>query len=109
MPAAFNLPIQSVNRGLYSNPQDVLLPNHQNAGIAAFPVQAIPMPKQHPQNAAQVYSLAVLHVPEQDNFSHSEIHGLLNGNADDSMPKSLRKAFRTDLFQQVNILQEPTA
>jgi hypothetical protein len=77
------LPEDSVNRGKYSEPGDVLYPNYFHLGVAEFPVSAIPGPRPFTdqQGETRTYALTVEHDPKDDNYAHSE-GALLQGRCE---------------------------
>ncbi len=103
------MPVQSVNRGAFSEPEDVLLPDKPSRGIAYFLIKDIPPPKQGKDHPGKLFALVTQHMPEEDNYSHSEIHASVNGGLDEkkNMPSVIRKQFRTDIFLQAVVYKEP--
>lgn len=69
------LPEDSVNRGKYSEPTDVLFPDYFHLGVAEFPVSKIPAPRSFTdqQGNSRGYELKVEHDPKEDNYAHSEL------------------------------------
>jgi hypothetical protein len=106
---AFDMPVQSVNRGMFSEPEDVLLPDKQKRGIAYFLVEHIPKPTVSRDHPGKIFALVVKHAPEEDNYAHSEIHASINGTLADkkSIPSYIRKQFRTDIFLQATVHKVP--
>ena len=73
LPAAIRLP-QSVNRGEFSQPEDVLFHpegKYNGLGVIEFRVEEIP-PTSEP-GAGIPCKFFMKHLPEEDNYSHSEI------------------------------------
>jgi len=65
---------QSVNRGRFSEPEDVLFSEtgeYNGLGAVEFPVSAIPDKVDQPDGPS--YTFSVQHQPEELNYSHSEI------------------------------------
>jgi hypothetical protein len=65
---------QSVNRGLFSEPEDVLFSEtgeYNGLGVVEFNVQDIPQSVDQPAGPSFVFF--VMHIPEETNYSHSEI------------------------------------
>jgi hypothetical protein len=107
LPTALRFPDFSVNRAKYSLPEDVLIPDYQTWGIAAFQVKDIP-PDQK-SDASTTYTWGVIHDPNVDNYAHSEIRTYKNGyyakNLDVS--KTVKKAFRQILSDRARIIKQP--
>ena len=74
-PAAIRSQLQqSVNRGSFSEPEDVLFSEtgaYNGLGAVGFPVSAIPDKVDQPDGPS--YTFSVQHQPEELNYSHSEI------------------------------------
>jgi hypothetical protein len=65
---------QSVNRGRFSEPEDVLFSetgDYDGLGSVGFPVSAIPSRVEQPDGPS--YTFSVQHQPEELNYSHSEL------------------------------------
>ncbi len=65
---------QSVNRGSLSEPEDALFSEtgrYNGLGVVEFKVWEIPPRIVQPEGPAYVFFM--FHVPEEDNYSHSEI------------------------------------
>lgn len=93
------LPEDSVNRGKYSEAEDVLYPNHFHLGIAQFLVSAIPPPRvfTDQQGDTRTYELKVEHDPHADNYAHSEIRAFREGlrvQRSGKIPVVLKSEFR---------------
>lgn len=103
-PAALRCPGQSVNRGNFSSPEDVLF--HETGkfnglGVVEFRVQDIPetvSPEQGPG-----WRFFARHVPEESNYAHSEIGAaLLSGTERSTSPsKSVKLKFRIHLSRLI--------
>jgi hypothetical protein len=107
LPTAFKFPGCSVNRSLYSKPDDVLLhdhPKYKNWGIAQFTVSQASISGSCPKGD---YSFQVFHVPTPDNYSHSEIECFINGNIPDDVPNVIKKKFREQLAQELIVFRAP--
>jgi hypothetical protein len=93
------LPEDSVNRGKYSEPGDVLFPKYFHLGVVQFPVSAIPASRSftNQQRMTREYALNVEHKPDYDNYAHSNIIAFRDrARAKDSgeIPKTLKSEFR---------------
>jgi hypothetical protein len=110
-------PVWCANRGRFSRPRDVLIPNWANWKIAAFPVGSVPKhlsadpEKKKVDGKWQIiersFSFVPVHLPEPDNYSHSEVHCFEDGNPGAMVkpPQTLRKKFRTMLSEQAQIIE----
>ena len=100
--AAIPFPAFSVNREKYSEAEDVRQ-GHPDHGIFAFEVRAIP-----DQVEGSPYHFGVEHVPEEDNYSHSEVRTYLEGQPSErEPPKSVRKLFRQRLLASCTLIAPP--
>ena len=102
-----HMPDQSVNRGKYSEPGDVLIPSWPGWGIAGFQVADVTFKISMPDPDNRSYRFQVLHTPEEENYAHSEI-GAFNGESNtrvNDIPKTIRKEFRTTLHQRGVVIQ----
>lgn len=72
-PSRIKPPGSSLNRGLYSEPRDVLFPNNPCCGIAIFVVEDVSSIEVKSGNGVDVFSFGLSHKPEEYNYSHSEI------------------------------------
>jgi hypothetical protein len=109
-PASIGFPDFSVNRGRFSEPEDVLLPIYLNLGIATFNVEDIPDEKVFGEGSSQetVYSFVIVHVPEPDNYAHSEIRTKKNGVYNKKTKiknKEVKRYFRYKLSEKIKILR----
>jgi hypothetical protein len=100
----------SVNRGRYSNPDDVIQyqsPRYLRWGVMAFQVENVPA--QLPSSTSPTHTFIVEHTPREDNFSHSEIRAFRVGNFEslEDLPKLIKKEFRTLLSLAMIILKSP--
>ena len=73
---AIRFPDFSVNRGKYSEPEDVLIPNWPDFGIAAFRVRDVPTSV---SGRGIVYEFKVEHDPLELNYAHSEVRTYKDG------------------------------
>jgi hypothetical protein len=68
----------SVNREKHGGlPEYVLIPKWRNFGIAEFRVKRMPGPIRSDGN--KLYSWAPVHVPEEENYHHSEVRSFKEG------------------------------
>ncbi len=114
-PAGIHFPNQSVNRQKYSKPKDVLLPNNEDKtkewifwGVARIFVRDIPEGTETqalPTAKKVIYKYDTVHVPEDDNFSHSEIRVKKDGVYVKS--QGVKKAYRTDLSFKTTVIVKP--
>lgn len=112
-PAQVRFPDFSVNRGRFSEPEDVLLPNFLDWGIAAFDVEDIPSEIIIESNDSNdtIYDFTIVHVPEEDNYSHSEVRTLINGAYNKKKRiknKFVKRSFRYNLGEKLQILRQPS-
>ena len=101
----------SVNWSKYSWPWDVIF-DHPRDGIASFLVRDLPaeLPKEQPDGVSvEICSFVPFHVPETDNYSHSELGIVRNGRR--LKPKDpgeiIKKEFRTYMSDRGLILWYP--
>lgn len=119
LPEAINFPDWSVNRAKYSQPEDVLFPNFHCCGIASFRVRDIPRELKSGGEKGQeenVFEFKVVHCPEEDNYSHSEVRTYKNGIHDKSdknfknkINKTVKKEFRQLLSDRTTLIRQPNA
>jgi len=105
LPAAIRFPDFSVNREKYSEPHDVILFD-PTAGIACFKVEDIPsdLSSEH----GPCHQFLVEHVPEDDNYAHSEVRTYRGGERPSRVKsKTMKTRFRNALFSKIKILKEP--
>lgn len=111
-PAQVRFPDFSVNRERFSEPEDVLLPIYLNWGIVAFKVEDIPDEKVTGEGTSKetVYSFIIVHVPEPDNYSHSEVRTKKNGVYNKKLrieSKEVKRYFRYKLSERLKTLRAP--
>ena len=114
-PASIRFPDFSVNREKYSEPKDVLLheyPKYLDWGIASFKVDDIPKSEITGEGTDNetVYKFKPVHVPEDENYSHSEVRTLKNGEYSKDMSvssKTVKLRFRIKLGKRINIERKP--
>jgi hypothetical protein len=105
--AAIGFPDWSVNRGRYSEPGDVCLPNWPRWGVARFSVGDVPSPIASP--GGPIYTFSLEHVPEDHNYSHSEVRAYRNGHHERKLevPKTVKSIFRQKLSEKTRVIIEP--
>jgi len=102
----FAFPKQSVNRGKYSNPEDVLFSNtdeFEGWGVLYFRAQDLPL--RFPPDVAQ-YTFYPRHVPDDEMYPHSEVwcdRLPQTGAYVEPASKSVRKLFRAFMSQRVRV------
>jgi hypothetical protein len=102
--AVVDMPAQSVNRSKFSEPNWALIPPPDKpesayAGFHVFGVQAKNVPTGTKSGPSWWYG--VEHLPEDYNYSHSEIRATEDGSSfsdDKEPPRSSRKEFRATIF-----------
>ena len=99
----------SVNRGKYSEPEDVLFSpsgEFNRWGVLKFRVADIPGPIE--DGAGCLYLFSARHVPEDDNYAHSELWAATAGEgAKPARPSSrVKKEFRVRLSQRITVCIE---
>ena len=103
------MPVFCGNRGFHSEPEDVLWPHWPSYGIFCFPAGCVLEVIPTLGNEATAYTVGVRidHVPEEDNYAHSEVRMYSNGSFDPSFrPNALiRKFVRTEISRQTRILK----
>lgn len=98
----------SVNRELFSEPADVLLPAHLECGVVGFEVGDVP--ERLESGDGRVFEFRVEHVPEEDNYAHSEVRVFHNAERlGGKPPKLVRRVFRLRLREKLQRLIEPGA
>jgi hypothetical protein len=107
-PSALRSPDFSVNRQKYSQPEDVLLPTYQGWGVAAFAVGDVPASISSPGQVG--FEFRVEHVPEEENYAHSEIRtyrGERRILASSKVPDTVKSLFRQRLSERSRIIIHP--
>jgi len=117
-----HFPNTSVNRNKYSEPGDVLIvacsksnDSLRNFGISQFTVGSIPKSINSAEdiNNSDVdwsqWSWDVIHVPEPNNYAHSEIRTFYEKQYPPKRKpnKTIKKWWRTVLREHVTVIQEP--
>ncbi len=105
---SIRFPDCSVNRGKHSEPEDVLIPHWLDFGIATFKV--VHVPQSLTSESGTKFEFKVTHVPEDDNYAHSEIRTFKNGFHDGKVKVSslVRKEFRQILSERTTVIRQPT-
>jgi hypothetical protein len=106
-PLSVKFPDWSVNREKCGQPQDVLISRWPTWGIAAFQVRDVPPSLTSVGNVT--YNFRVEHVPDEDNYAHSEIRtyrGPIHHQDLNSPPKLVKKDFRYALSQKTSIVRQ---
>ena len=106
----FRLPDQSVNRGRFSSPVDVLFPDWCTEGVLAFCVRAIPRSVGAGQHKFEFFPK---HDPHRDNYGHSIIVVRKNGkvvahNDQKRIKPKARKEVREAVAQHATIRVPPS-
>lgn len=107
------LPTFSVNRGAFSEPEDVLIPpsdqpiaNIELMGIAKFPVCGIPASLTPPQG--KTIEFKVEHAPLEDNYAHSNVRAYKDGKlTEEKLAVTVRKDFRAEIARHAEIHRPP--
>jgi len=105
----------SVNWSKYSKPWDVIF-DFPGAGFVRFVVRNLPkelpkdpppLPKKAPP--LKLHSFKPGHVPEPENYSHSEIWTFKDGKRDEraNLSETVKKEFRMILAQKALMLHAP--
>lgn len=100
-------PDQSVNRGKYSEPEDVLHPNYLDFGIARFQVQHVQLEL---SSGGEInYQWTIEHKPEENNYAHSEIWTYKDKQhiTDSKLPTGIKKQFRQMLSERAEVIKQP--
>ena len=115
-PTSMPFPTWCANRSRFSQPLDVLIPNWPDWKVAAFAVEAVPQQlKTEPetkkvggkrQAVIRTFLFVPVHLPEPDNYAHSEVQSFEDGNPGEMAepPKTLKKKFRTMLSERARFL-----
>jgi len=99
-PNDIRLPIQSANRSKYSKPEWILLPSYEDCSVGAIKVRHVPVGMTSPGNVR--FDLKVKHVPEDDNYAHSEIQTYKNGvRLKSNERKKMNQPLRLELKKKV--------
>lgn len=99
-------PDMSVNRSKYSEPKDVLYPDFfQTFGVFSFRVEQIP--DAISDDTGNHFEWKPIHVPEENNYGHSELRTFKNGEFDRRLEirnKRIKKLFR-EILSDVAIIE----
>jgi len=97
----------SVNRGRFSQPEDVLLPDKFGWGIASFKVKDVPEWLAAASKDPDRYDFRLRHAPEEDNYAHSKVCSFKNGcfGRNENPPKAVRKQFRLILSERIVLVR----
>lgn len=110
-PASIPVLDLSVNRELFSRPEDILRPNYLDWGVYAFMVEDIPSPIVTNENTKNetIYTFRIEHAPDPDNYSHSEVRTYKNERRARKKisSKAVKMKFRFKLREKIRILQDP--
>jgi hypothetical protein len=106
-PLTITFPTWSVDRGKYALPEDVLLPHYLDCGIAEFRVGDVP--RRIDPADGKAYTFAVVHVPVEDHYPHSEVQ---SSQADDGeRPREpgrlVQQQFRYTLARRMRVIRQP--
>jgi len=106
---AVEFPDFSVNRSRFSEPKDALLFGKPGMGVCQFEVQDVPRGPHVPFGSPRKYSFKVVHVPEDDNYSHSEIQTHKDGAHPPrgKVHPLAKKWFRDQLRQKMHVVIKP--
>lgn len=108
--AAIRYDNTSVNWSKYSRPGDVIFDNC-DWGIAILRVRQLPdgLPTNKPDPKTKIYAFRATHVPEDENYSHSEIWAYADG-VREPKPKpsdAVKKEFRMLLSDRTYVVLDP--
>lgn len=108
-PMGVKFPDWSVNREKYSDPEDVLIPDFLDWGIAQFKVSDIPNTVPSPPQSDVKYTFKVKHDPAEDNYSHSEVRSYKNEEHTRKIEvnKTVKKFFRQLIAEKTVIIKQP--
>lgn len=99
-------PSCSFNREKYSNPEDVLDSNKPAMNrIACLVAGDLPAPVPHPLEPNKKYEFRLEHLPEEDNYSHTEVQvtkegegEIVNGLSNRILRRDLREKLAEKMF-----------
>jgi len=114
------LPEQSVNRGRFGKPVDVLFPSWCSHGVVGFQRRCLPeqvsaeasSSKKKIKNPPAVFSLRIEHSPDWFNYAHSDIYTEKNGSRlkpNAKIGRSARKLMREHIASDTStqMIHEP--
>ena len=100
-------PDQSVNRSKYSEAEWVLLPTFSDWGYGVFKIGDIP--DSINREKGDPYDFRVKHDPFEENYSHCEIRGYVNGSRRKKINNhGVKLHFRMRISQKTEILGFPS-
>lgn len=103
--SAIDYPSCSVNRGRFSEPADVLIPEKPRGWIPAE-CRVREVPASVASGDKRVFEFKVEHVPEEENYAHSELRVYVGGvRHEKDSPTKVRKEFRMLLAQQMRVVR----
>jgi hypothetical protein len=96
----------SVNRGRYSEPEDVLIPDCLDFRIATFMVQDIPSPLISESQQQHRFEFRPEHDPCECNYAHSEIRTYKQDvrQLKGKLPENIKLRFRLLLSRKTRVL-----
>lgn len=105
--ADIKLPIQSANRSKYSEPEWALLPSHIDYSVGAIEVRHARIDGTSEGNMR--CELKVEHVPEENNYAHSEIRTYKKGvqlgnNEKNKINYGLRQELRRRIAEKITVV-----
>lgn len=110
-PSAVAFPDFSCNREKYCEPTDVLYPSWPDFGVVEFRVCDVPrsVPPEYCLNTKVTYSFGVEHVPEVENFAHSEVRLYKDWifNRKNEPTSIIKKWFRGELSLRTKVILQP--
>lgn len=103
--SAIDYPSCSVNRGCFSEPADVLIPEKRRGWISAE-CQVREVPVSLTSGDKRVFDFKAEHVPEEENYAHSEIRVYVGGVRHEKVsPPKVRLDFRMLLAQKMRVVR----
>lgn len=106
--SVLKVPVFCANRSKYSLPEHVILFPFQDWGVIAFEIQYIPSGPYNTDEKTS-YTFNVVHVPEEENYSHTEVRACKNGeySARTKVPDSVKHKWRLKLREYIKVIIEP--
>lgn len=104
----------SVNRSKYSEPRDVLWPNHPQLGVARISIQQLAecrCEQEQRKEETRVFTLRPEHDPERgppENFAHTLVITLDRGNVAKSIGREAKKLMKQALATRFTVEIAPT-
>lgn len=102
----------SVNRGKYSQPVDVTLPDNPGWAVAMFHVRDIPDRLESPKQGdkpPQAFTFSLEHLPENGVYAHSHVCSHAEGGTLASPSKTVKTRFREILRERTTYVLPATA